>query len=74
MWWFTSNAKYWVNVWVITTALVSYPAGKLLEINLTVAVSVKLVKQSCQLVVRKNASNSFKGLFELFRTNCSETF
>jgi hypothetical protein len=74
VWWLTGDTKDWIDIRVVSTAFMGNPASELFKINSSVAVTIELVEQSCQLVIVKHATNSFKGLFELMGTNSSVTF
>jgi len=74
VWCLTGYTKDWVDVWIVSAALVSDPASKLLDIYLSVSISVEFIEKSCQFVIIKHTTNGLKGLFELVRTNSSVTF
>ena len=74
VWCLTSHTEDRVNVGIVSTAFVSDPAGKLLKINLPVAVSVEFVEQGSQLVIGEDTPDSFESLFELLGANGSEAF
>ena len=74
MWCLTSHTEDRINIGIVSTALVSDPAGELLKIDLTVAVSVEFVEQGSQLVIGEDTSDSFESLLELLGTNGSEAF
>jgi len=74
MWGLTGHSKNWIDIWIVTTTLEGNPASKLLEVYLSVAVSIELVEKSSQLVIVKHTTDCFKSLFELVRTNSSVTF
>jgi hypothetical protein len=74
VWGLPSNTKYWVDIGVVSAAFVGNPTSKLLEVNLSVAISVKLVEQGSQLVVVEDTADSFKSLFELLWANGSVAF
>lgn len=71
---FSSDSKDWVNIGIITRSFMGDPASKLLEINLSVAVSIKLVEESLQLVVVENTTDSLKSLFKLAKADSAVTF
>ena len=71
---FTGNAENWVHVGVVATAFVCNPACEFLEIDLSVAILIELVKQSSELIVSEDAPDCLKGLFELFGANSAVPF
>lgn len=71
---FASDTKDWVNIWVVPAAFVRNPASEFLKVDLSVAVSVEFVEQSCQFVIAENTANRFECLFKLFRSNGSVAF
>jgi hypothetical protein len=53
------KAKYWVNIWVVTTALFREEVCKFFIVKLSILVSIILVEEGFLLNVLENAAECF---------------